>query len=177
MRSRTQKITFIALMTAIIAVCSQLSIPMPSGMPITLQTFAIALSGFFLGFPFGLISVAVFLALGAAGVPVFASFKGGFHMLAGVTGGFLWGFLIMSALCGIFVDKKKPLLSIPLGLAGLLICHVLGIMQYSLVTGNGFWASAVLVSLPYLIKDVASVIGAYALSSALKKRLKISQEY
>ena len=83
----------IGLFAAVLVVLSQLSIPLPGGVPVTLQTFAVALTAYVLKWKKGALSVLVFLALGAVGVPVFHNFTGGFGMLIGVTGGFLWGFL------------------------------------------------------------------------------------
>ena len=69
-----QIMTKIAMLAAVIAVCSIISFPLPSGVPVTLQTFATALAGFVLGWKYAPIAVAVYLAIGAVGVPVFAGF-------------------------------------------------------------------------------------------------------
>ena len=72
-----QDICSIAIMTALIAVMAQISIPMPLGVPMTMQTFAITLAGIVLGSKRGALSAIVYLLLGAVGVPVFAGFSGG----------------------------------------------------------------------------------------------------
>ena len=162
-----------ALMTAVIAVCSQLAIPMPSGMPVTLQTFAAALAGCFLGVKWGTASISAYILLGAAGLPVFANFKGGVQALSGATGGFIFGFIFMVLLCGLAV--KKPLwLKIPLCAAGLIVCHFSGILQYSLVTGTPFAAAALAVSLPFLLKDAVSVALAAAAAELIRRRLPVT---
>lgn len=163
--------TRIALMTAVVAVAAQIAVPLPSGVPVTLQTFAAALCGYVLGVKGGLIAMGVYLLLGAVGVPVFASFTGGFQKFAGATGGFLWGFLPLVALCGLGKSKSTwP--AILLGLLGLLLCHALGIAQFSLLGGKGFWVSAGMVSLPFLIKDALSVAGGYAFAKLLERRMR-----
>ena len=89
-----QKITTIvlcALFAAITAVLSQIAIPMPSGVPVTLQTFAIALCGFYLCTARATVSTVVYVLLGAVGVPVFSGFKGGIASIVGPTGGFIIG--------------------------------------------------------------------------------------
>ena len=91
----TRDMVLCAVMAAVTAVCAQISIPMPSGVPVTLQTFAVPLTGYLLGMKYGLISVAVYILLGAAGVPVFTGFRGGIGTIAGPTGGFIVGFLLM----------------------------------------------------------------------------------
>ena len=161
----------IAVFAAVTAVLSQLSIPMPSGVPITLQTLAVALTGFVLGPALGAAAIGVYLLLGAVGLPVFAQFSGGFGTLIGMTGGFLWGFVPFAALCGLGVRQKSLPLAAALSLAGLAVCHLLGSAQFSLVTGTGFGASFLLVSAPYLVKDVASVAAAWLLALAINRAL------
>ena len=99
MKKITKKSWYIT--AAVMAVLSQISIPLPTGVPVTLQTFAVALCGYVLGVGMGGSALAVYLALGAVGLPVFAGFSGGVGSFLGVTGGFLWGFFLMSLLCGL----------------------------------------------------------------------------
>ncbi len=166
----------IALFAAILAIFSQISIPLPMGVPLTLQTFAVALTGYFLGAKHGTIAAGVFLALGAIGLPVFAGFTGGLGHLIGVTGGFLWGFLPMTFLCGIALSLPcrfpRPLaiiLTILLNILALAICHLFGIIQFTLVTKSGFLTAFLTVSLPYLLKDTASLVAAYFLARLLRR--------
>ena len=163
-----------AMFAAIGAVTSWISIPMPSGVPITLQTFGMALIGYTLGYKFGTLSVGVYVALGAIGVPVFSGIKGGFSVIAGPTGGFIIGFILMAAICGLCrLNKVKSLgyvpkiiISIALGIIGLLVCHLLGVIQFMLLFNDSFIAAALKVSIPYLIKDIISVAAAYFVSVA-----------
>lgn len=167
-----QNITKIAMFAAIIAVCSLISIPLPSGIPVTLQTFAIALAGFSLGCKNGTISVAVYLAIGAVGVPVFSGFTGGFAKLFGVTGGYLWGFLGMAALCGLAVNKNKILTAV-LSVLGLASCHGFGSLQFAFISGSSPLQSFMIASAPYLIKDFVSIAFAYTIAIAIQKALSL----
>ena len=118
-RERTRKLVYVALFAALTAVLSQISIPLPSGVPLTLQTFAVAFAGFFLGWKYGLAAIGVYVALGACGAPVFAGFTGGAYKLIGVTGGFIWGFFPLVALVGTGgADLRRPSSAVP-ALAGL----------------------------------------------------------
>lgn len=159
------------LMAAVIVVTTMITIPMPTGVPITLQTFGIALCGYVLGWKFGMASVGTYIVLGAVGLPVFSGFQGGFAPIIGVTGGFMWGFILMALLCGLSKGFNNKAVKIALGICGLLLCHAAGVIQFSLVTGTPFWTSVLTVSVPYLIKDVISVAAAYAVSVALGKAL------
>ena len=85
-------ICYAGLFAAVIAVMAQISIPMPLGVPMTMQTFAITLAAVVLGSKLSAIASLVYLALGAVGVPVLANFSGGFDKFVGPTGGFLISF-------------------------------------------------------------------------------------
>ncbi|MCM1334936.1 MAG: biotin transporter BioY [Bacteroides sp.] len=166
-KMKVTDLTLIALFAAIVSVLSQVSVPMPSGVPITLQTFAVALCGYYLGVKKGTAAIGVYILLGAVGVPVFTNFKGGFACLFSVTGGFIWGFLIFAALCGLRF-RKKPL-RIVFGLLGGLILHFCGALQYALVMGIDLIQSFLTVSAPYLIKDGVSVVLAFSLSEVIRR--------
>ena len=171
--SNLSRLTRSAMLVAVVAVCSQITIPLPSGVPVTLQTLAVALCGYLLGPLDGVLTLAVYLALGLMGVPVFSAFGAGFGILLGRTGGFLLGFLPMAFFCGLAGRQEKRLPQLLLGLPGLVLCHVAGVAQFSLLTGMGFWASTLLVSVPYLVKDVASVLFASRLALLLDKALRL----
>ncbi len=173
-QKQNEKITAMvlcALFAAITAILSQVSVPMPSGVPITLQTFAVALCGYFLGAGKGAAAISVYIAIGAIGVPVFAGFKGGIASIMGLTGGFIIGFIALAALCGIGV--KNPALKMIFGMAGLLALHLLGTAQYALLSGTEPIPAFLTVSAPYLIKDAVSVVLAYLAAMAMKKTLKM----
>lgn len=166
----TQSMVRIAVFTAVLSVLSVLQIPMPSGVPVTLQTFAVALCGYVLGAWAGVGSVALYVAAGAVGIPVFAGMKGGIAVLVGPTGGFLFGFLFMVWLCGAGAGKNKAVAA-AMGLAGLVCCHLSGISGFVLATGAGYPQAFVTVSLPYLLKDALSVAAAVQVGALLRKRL------
>lgn len=174
----TKSLVTTGMFTALVAILSILEIPSPTGVPFTLQTFAIALCGFVLGSKQGTLCVFLYVLLGAIGVPVYAGMTGGFGKLLGVTGGFLFGFIPMAALCGLKNNASNRISPILFGLFGLTICHILGILQFSLImtvknnTEISFLSAAFSVSIPYLVKDILSVVGAYFISLALKHRLK-----
>lgn len=170
---KLKDLTLTAVVTAIIVVLTFITIPNPvTGVPITLQTFAICFAGYFLGVKKGLLSVVIYVLLGIIGLPIFAGFKGGISVLAGPTGGFIIGFIFMVAFCGMFIKAEKIYISLPLGVLGLAVCHILGIIQYSLYSGSSFVASAAAVSVPFMIKDIVSVYLAYLGAKLVKKALK-----
>lgn len=167
----TKEIVSVGMFAAVLAVLSQISIPMPSGVPITLQTFAVALTGVVLAWKLGTASVIVYILLGAVGVPVFAGFSGGAQVLVNYTGGFIWGFIVMTLLCGIGIQIKNKAIGILFGLMGLAVCHLFGTVQFMVVMKMGFMESFLLVSAPYLIKDVISVVLGFVIGGQLRARL------
>ena len=93
------------------------------------------------------------------------------HDSLGAVGGFIFGFIFLTLLCGISVRRKNPAVKIILGVIGLLICHLLGAVQYAVLAHITIGASLVAVSLPYIVKDVISVVGAYLVAIAVRKAL------
>ena len=72
---RVRRMVLCALFAALTAVCSQIAIPMPWGVPINLALFAVYMAGTMLGAFWGTVSQLVFVALAAIGVPVLAGFQ------------------------------------------------------------------------------------------------------
>ncbi len=169
MNVKLKRITYIALFVAVVAVISQIAIPMPSLIPITLQTFAVCLCGYFLGLRNGGCAILVYVLLGAMGAPVFSSFQGGFSVIISHVGGFIVGFIPLALMCGI---SKRRIPAIAFGCLGICVCHLMGIIWYMVITKNPFIPSFVLVSLPYIFKDIILCILAYLVSEKLKSKVK-----
>ncbi len=135
-----------------------------------------ALMGYTLGSGYGTLSVAVYAMLGMIGAPVFSGFRGGLGTLLGYTGGFIYGFILLSFFCGssrqnVFLNLRRPMkavISIILGIIGLILCHICGVIHFALVSGNDLITSAVQVSLPYIIKDIILTAFAYFVSNAAR---------
>lgn len=170
-KMNTKEIVCIGMFAAVLAVCSQIAIPMPSGVPVTLQTFAVALTGSVLAWKKGCISTLLYILIGVIGLPVFTGFRGGLQVLVSHTGGFLWGFIFIALLCGTGVMFQNRVVGIVLGMLGLLICHLLGCLQFMFLTNSSFIDSFVLISLPYLLKDAVLVIAGIVLGGKIRKQL------
>ncbi|MBE6666485.1 MAG: biotin transporter BioY [Ruminococcaceae bacterium] len=169
MKKSTLKISLIALTACFICICAQIAIPL-GGVPLTLQTFAVAFCGYTLGKYSGTLSCLIYLSLGAIGLPVFAGFGASLAFLFGPTGGFLFGFLFLAFFCGSVSSKASVLFSFLISLIGLLICHLLGIFWFSHISDISLAQSFLLSSLPYLLKDILSLIFARVLFCKLLQR-------
>lgn len=178
----TKTIVYVGLFAALLSVLSQIAIPLPTQIPITLQTFAVALTGYFLGVKKGTAAVLVYVLLGAVGVPVFAGWSGGFGVITGLTGGFIYGFIVMGFFCGLgskFNSKKLSgkVISVAMGIIGLAFVDFFGALQFGLLSKNSIGKSFLLAVAPYLVKDIISVVCAYLISEELVKRLAKSGCY
>lgn len=79
---------------AVMTVCSWIAIPLPSGVPINLAVLGVLLSAGCLGFKYGTLTQLVYVLLGCVGLPVFAGFNGGLHVIAGPTGRYIVGYIL-----------------------------------------------------------------------------------
>lgn len=171
-REKLRAITQTAMFTAVMAVLAQLALPMPSQVPLTLQTFGIALCARLGGRRLGLPALLIYLLAGAAGMPVFSGFRGGFGILLGHTGGFLWGFIPL-ALCCTVQPRRKGMAVLTAGI-GLCCCHAFGILQYCAVTDMDVLQAFFVMSAPYLAKDAISLYAAYPASHAIRRAVQVA---
>ncbi len=167
-----QDICSIAIVTAITAVMAQISIPMPMGVPMTMQTFAVTLAGIILGARNGAVSMIVYLLIGAVGMPVFANFSGGFQDLVGATGGFLLSFPVMAYLIGKGAEKRKEKgVFVICLILGTLINYVVGAAMFCLIMNSSVWAGITACVLPFLPTAVIKAAAAAVLGLQIRSRL------
>ena len=79
--------------------------------------------------------------------------------------------MAVALLTGLFTPSKNKAGTILCSAAGLAICHLLGALQFMLLMKMGFVESLMLVSVPYLLKDVISVVAAFVVGAAVRKAL------
>ncbi len=175
--TKIRDIAFTALMTAVIAVSSWITIPYT--VPFTMQTFAVFLALRLLGGKKGCLSVIMFVILGAVGIPVFSGFRGGTAVLAGPTGGYITGF-ILAALIYLIFEKKAGtrVKSYILMLTGLAACYIAGTIQFIIVmnaSGKSYGIAGALAAcvLPYIIPDIIKIILADIIASRVAKAVKL----
>ena len=179
--SRAQSIVRIALTIAIMAVSAWISIPI-GPVPFTLQCFAVAFAICVLPAKECLASVGGYLVLGAFGVPVFSSMRGGISILAGVTGGFLWGYFI-GALAGLAIlaafkktGKDRTFVACLCACVAYLLCtYFCGTVQFMGVAGASVQAALAACVIPFVAVDVAKLVAASLVARAVDRAVGINR--
>ena len=171
-KNSVQDLCSIAIMAAITAVMAQIAIPMPMGVPLTMQTFAVTLAGVILGSKKGGMSILVYILLGAIGVPVFAEFSGGIQNLIGPTGGFIISFPIMAYVIGLGVEmrKKKGMFTFML-ILGTLLNYVVGVVMFCIVMDSSVMTAISACVLPFIPTAIIKAVVAAVLGLQIRKRL------
>ena len=186
-RNKTASMALCGLFAAVTAVCSWISIPLGfTPVPVNLATLAVFLAGALLGPKYGPLSMAVYTLAGAAGIPVFAGFRGGFSVLAGPTGGYVLGYIAAAFVTGFLLDaflrggraatgRKAPAAVYSFAvyafamICALAACYALGTSWFMLSTHTGFAASMVMCVIPFLPGDALKITAATLLARRLKK--------
>ncbi len=166
---------YVGLFTAVIAIMAQISIPMPLGVPMTMQTFAITLAAIILGAKLSTISSLIYILLGAIGLPVLAGFSGGISKFVGPTGGFLISFPIMAFIIGYAVDHRNAFKgAFVVGLiAGTVVNYIVGIAMFCILTQSSVAVGFTACVLPFIPTAIIKAILAALIGFPIRKRLKV----
>ena len=172
---KTRDMTLTAVAAALICITGPLTIA-AGPVPLSLATFAVYLAGAILGKKRGTAAVGLYLLIGIIGVPVFSGFSGGFQKLAGVTGGYLAGYLPCAFLAGLGAEKaekegRKWLLPGMMA-AGTAVLYAVGTAWFMIQTGNSLGAALGLCVLPFLPGDAVKIAAAAMLAVPVRKAVK-----
>ena len=171
-KSKTYDLVYIAVFAVLMAVCSWISVP--TAVPFTLQTFAVFMAVGVLGGRRGTMAVALYIILGAVGVPVFAGMTGGIGILTGTTGGYIVGFLF-SALVMWAMEKipgKKSVIQILSMAAGLIVCYAFGTAWFCFQAESDLLPALTMCVFPFIPGDLVKMVVAIAVGPMLRNRLK-----
>jgi len=152
---------------------AQISIPLPfTPVPLTLQTFAVLLTGSVLGTGRGLASLALYVAIGSLGAPWFS---GGSSGIGGVTFGYVLGFLLAGAIVGRLAERgatlsiSRTILSFS---AGTLAIYAVGVPWLMANTGMNFSQAVSAGLTPFLLGDLVKAAAAGVLLPGLWKLIQ-----
>ena len=167
---------YVGVFAALMAVCSWIAVP--TAVPFTLQTLGVFLSVGLLGGKLGTAAVAVYVLLGAFGLPVFANFSGGIGVLLSNTGGYIIGFILSALIMWLtesLFGKKLPVQILSMVL-GLLACYAVGTVWFMFVymrqTGAvGLGTVLGWCVIPFIIPDAVKIALALMLGNTLRRPL------
>lgn len=173
--SNTRSVVFCGLSIALLAVSAWISIPF-GPVPFTLQTFVLVFILLALRPSEALASIAIYIGMGALGLPVFSAMRGGFGVILGPTGGFLWGFLLGAALAlGLLklsghAQVKDRCLSwdIIAALVFLFASYTCGWLQLAAVSGMGLEAAFAAGVAPFILIDAVKLFFAIMVARAVR---------
>lgn len=160
MNSNTKNTIFSALGIVFLVISSWITVP--SAIPFTMQTFAVAFLSAFLGAKNGAMAIASYILLGIIGIPVFSGFQSGASIILGATGGYTLGFIPFSLITGALYKKLgKSYFSIIFAmLSGLFSCYIFGTLWYAFIYLKSLHSLQAVLSvcvLPFIIPDLAKI--------------------
>ena len=162
-RFSVREICYSGLFAAVIAIMAQISIPMPGGVPMTMQTFAITLAAVVLGAKLSTVSSVIYLLLGAVGVPVLANFSGGFlisfPLMAFIIG---WGADHRHAFRGAYVLAL---------IIGTIANYVVGTAMFCVLMNSSIAAGVTACVLPFIPTAVIKAVLATVIGFLVRKRI------
>lgn len=174
MKNKTRDMIECSLFTALLCIFGSLAIPI-GAVPVTMAIFAVLLSSVVLGYKKAVASVSVYIFLGIIGFPVFSCARSGIPVILGPTGGYVWSYIFMAFITGIFSKKVKnnnkifPLL---IGsFISLTVCYVCGTVQFIVLNGSGIYETIAACVLPFVVFDVIKCFLAVWLGLKIRKNL------
>ena len=163
----------VSMCTAIIAISAWLTIPFT--VSFTLQTLAIFVISAVFKLRISISSVALYILLGACGLPIFSGFGAGLSALLGPTGGYILGFVFIPIIMSLIPHNKKIMLALSMTIS-LLACYTLGTVWYLLAYGSFAVADIVgalsICVLPFILPDAIKIALAVILATRLKRIIK-----
>jgi biotin transport system substrate-specific component len=174
---RAAAVLFVTVLTIVAA---QVSVPLPfTPVPFTLQPMVVLLGGAALGARLGMTSQVIYLALGLAGLPVFAAspvLPQGFARLLGPTGGFLMSYPFAAFVAGYLAERgldRRYLTSVLAMSAGLAIIFAFGVAWMAWGAPHlGLSAAVRSGLLPFIPVDIVKIFLAATILPAAWKFLR-----
>lgn len=170
---KVRDITLVALFTAVISVCAQITIPIQP-VPFTGAIVALFITGAVLEKKQGFIVGIMYLLLGAIGVPVFAGFNFGVSAIIGPTGGYLITYPIMIYFIAWCIDKFKKenmLFLIIYMILSLVLCYLVGTTWLAISCKLDVYEAILSGVAPFVIFDIIKAIIGATISVAINQAL------
>ena len=159
----------------LVAASAQVAVPVPmSPVPMTLQPLAVLVVGGALGARGGGAALALYLAMGLLGLPVFAGGGAGVARLLGPTGGYLLAFPAAAAVAGLLAGPAATVARVLLACAaGMVVIHLGGVAQLALLGGDPGLAFR-MGFVPFLTGDLLKIGLAAAVILTVGTRFRVN---
>ncbi len=173
---RLRMYLFSSMLAAVTAIFAQIEIPLPL-VPISGQTLAVGIAATILGSRYGAFSMVIYMMLGVIGLPVFAGFAGGAHVVAGPTGGYIIGFIAAAFFTGLFLEKTAFTykMAIIANLIGMIVTLTFGAIWLKILLDLSWPAALAAGVTPFLAVGVIKALLAAWIGIAVRERLRSSQ--
>ena len=178
MNRKLLDLCYVAMGAALLAVCAWITFPF-SYIPFTMQTFAVFAIAAIFGPKRGMLSLLVYVAIGALGAPVFSGFRSGPGVLLGFTGGYIVGFFFTALIVGLAAERfHGKIFPLAIGIfLGMLAYYAFGSVWYLVVYTHkpgpiGLGSILLQCVVPYLIPDAAKGALAILVAKRLRKVIK-----
>lgn len=172
MNRTTTSLVYIAIGAGLIASLSQISLSI-GPIPFTLQTLGVGLIASLYRPKEAIGSVAIYLLLGAIGLPVFAGASGGLQALLGPASGFLFGFLLYAGITAFLTtSKSSPQTVFLANILGDASCFLLGFLVFHWVSKASLHDTLAWTVTPFILPDMAKIALATLTHRLLQPALK-----
>lgn len=165
------------LMTAFLCVLAPIAIPI-GPVPISLTPLVIYLIVYLIGGVRGTICYGLYLLIGLIGLPVFSGFTGGLGKLSGPTGGYLIGFILTAALCGLslWLGKGRLWIYIIGMVLGICVAYLFGTVWFMISLETSLLYTLKVCVYPFLPVDAIKIALAAVVGPLIKRPLmKVSE--
>ena len=162
----------IAVMTAVICILAPLSVPV-GPVPVSLATLVILFAVYILGMKRALSAVLLYLLVGLAGVPVFSGYSSGPAKLLGPTGGYLIGYIPMTVIAGLIIDKhyKNRIISAAGMITATAVLYLIGTVWLAYSANMSFNAALMAGVVPFIPLDCVKILIAGIAGPVIRSRL------
>lgn len=171
---RLKSMVICALFAAVICVIAPHSIPI-GPIPVTLGVMAVAFTAAVLGAKKGVAATALYILIGAAGMPVFSSYGAGIGKITNITGGYITGYLPLALAIGLAADIKtenrliRAAVTIVSSAAGLVVFYAFAMLHYMLVTKSSLQVSFMATVAPFALIDAVKIAAANILGKTVQR--------
>ncbi len=180
MKLSTYELVLCALCTAVMCVIAPVSIPLAAGIPISLATFVVMLSGILFGGKSSALSLITYVLLGSIGLPVFSGWKGGIGITLGITGGYIIGYIFMAFTAGFLYDcfgrnasgvRKYAVMFVAMVLSTAVL-YTIGTVWFIAQTKMTLAASLAACVIPFLPGDLLKIVAVMLVAVPIEVALK-----